>query len=112
VADFIKLTIYATSCVIAIFIIIIEIEKNSKRGDEKMTKLERVSREKFGSMRKLAESLGLTPACIHQVSGGYRRAWPKLRQQIAAALEIQESELFDTAGWPREVERGHEHATM
>jgi len=69
-----------------------------------MTVLQKAARQKFGSLRNLARTLGVAPACILQLNAGYRRAWPRLRQKVAAALEMREEELFDEKGWPREAE--------
>ncbi|MDN5325832.1 MAG: hypothetical protein PWP41_528 [Moorella sp. (in: firmicutes)] len=69
-----------------------------------MTVLQLEATKKYGSLKKLAERLSLTPGCLHQVNAGYRRAWPRLRQQVAAALEMRDDELFDEKGWPREEE--------
>lgn len=69
-----------------------------------MTHLQAAAKKKFGSLRKLAFHLDVTPACVHQVNAGTRKAWPKLRRQVAAALEVREDELFDEKGWPGEAE--------
>ncbi|OIQ12806.1 helix-turn-helix domain-containing protein [Neomoorella thermoacetica] len=69
-----------------------------------MTVLQAEAKKRYGSLRKLAINLGLTPGCLHQINARFRRAWPRLRQQVAAALEMRDDELFDEKGWPREKE--------
>jgi transcriptional regulator with XRE-family HTH domain len=42
----------------------------------------------------LARALGRSPNALYPVLNGQRRAWPKLRREIADYLELPEAELF------------------
>jgi lambda repressor-like predicted transcriptional regulator len=68
-----------------------------------MTELQRVSKDKFGSLRKMARKAGISESSLFLINSGHRKAWPKLRRQIAEAVDMPETELFDTDGWLKEV---------
>jgi putative transcriptional regulator len=65
-----------------------------------MTKLEFVRRNSGLSQTALAHHAGIHPTAITQVEKGNRKPWPKFRAQVAACLNVDESELFEASGWP------------
>lgn len=65
-----------------------------------MTKIEKLAREQFGSLRKMMILSNLKPGTVYPVISGYRRSWPKLRNQLSKVLKVEEVELFDENGWP------------
>jgi len=77
---------------------------NSEHGGAAMTKIEFYRREASLSQSALARRLGISPANIVLVERGHRKPWPKLRRQLAEALGVPETELFDAEGWPLKAE--------
>lgn len=69
-----------------------------------MTKLEFIRREKGLSQRELARRIGINASAVVQIERRNRKSWPKLRKQLSNALETKEKELFDSDGWPTEIE--------
>jgi transcriptional regulator with XRE-family HTH domain len=68
-----------------------------------MNNLEFYRREKGLSQTKLGLRLGIHPTNITMVEREHRRAWPKLRKQLAEELNVVEDQLFDKDG---NVKRG------
>lgn len=68
-----------------------------------MTALQAEAEKKFGSLRKLAMAIELSPGAIHQVAAGHRKAWPKLRRSLGEALGIPDATLFDENGMLKEA---------
>jgi len=65
-----------------------------------MTKLTQLARAQYGSTRKMILAQGLKEGTVYPVLSGYRKAWPRLRQQLATALEVNEGDIFTPDGWP------------
>ncbi len=63
---------------------------------------------KFGSVRKLVIACGLKPQAGYPALSGHEKTWPKLRRDVAAALDMPEEALFDKEGW---VRKRHEALT-
>ncbi|MGG7618967.1 helix-turn-helix domain-containing protein [Bacillus coreaensis] len=63
-----------------------------------MNNLEYYRRKKGISQTQLGIKLGIHPTNITMVEREHRRAWPKLRKQIAIELGVVEDELFDENG--------------
>jgi putative transcriptional regulator len=63
-----------------------------------MNNLEYYRRKKGISQTQLGIKLGIHPTNITMVEREHRRAWPKLRKQIAEELGVVEGELFDEKG--------------
>ncbi|RXZ00951.1 helix-turn-helix domain-containing protein [Fictibacillus sp. S7] len=63
-----------------------------------MNKLEHTRRKLGLSQTQLGLRLGIHPTNITMVERGHRRAWPKLRKQLAEALGVVEEDLFDDYG--------------
>lgn len=74
-----------------------------------MNTIEKMAKEKYGSVHKMLKIFGLRPGTIYPVLGGYRKSWPRLRAQMSQILGAEEDSLFDPHGWPRkeEVRDGH-----
>lgn len=68
-----------------------------------MNAIEFRRREKGLSQADVARRNGLNSSLITQVERLHRRAWPKLRRQLAETLGLPETELFDADGWPRKI---------
>ncbi len=64
-----------------------------------MTNLQAEAEKKFGSLRKLALALNVTPGVVHQVAAGHRRAWPKFRRLVSEKLGVPENQIFTEDGW-------------
>jgi len=63
----------------------------------------KLAREKAGlSQGLLARKTGYSNSVITMTENNYMRSYPKLRERIASALEVQESEIFDEDGWVRD----------
>jgi lambda repressor-like predicted transcriptional regulator len=58
--------------------------------------------KQYGSLRKMSALLNLSPSVLAQVNSGARKPWPKLRVIIASALHMEQDQLFDSNGWPRD----------
>jgi putative transcriptional regulator len=63
-----------------------------------MNNLELYRRKKGISQTQLGLKIGIHPTNITMVERGHRRAWPKLRKQIAEELGVLEELLFDEEG--------------
>lgn len=63
-----------------------------------MNNLEYFRRKKGMSQTQLGIKLGIHPTNITMVEREHRRAWPRLRKQIAIELGVLEDELFDENG--------------
>ncbi|MEM5008355.1 helix-turn-helix transcriptional regulator [Priestia megaterium] len=59
-----------------------------------MNNLELYRRKKGLSQTQLGIRLGIHPNNITMVEREHRRAWPKLRKQIAQELDVPEEQLF------------------
>jgi transcriptional regulator with XRE-family HTH domain len=69
-----------------------------------MTVIEKLAKQNFGSLRQMMLKSGMKPGTVYPALSGFRQPWPKLRAQVAGALNVSESELFEKNGWPREAE--------
>ena len=58
--------------------------------------------KQYGSLRKISASLNLSAGVLAQVNSGARKPWPKLRVVIASALHMEQDQIFDSSGWPRD----------
>ncbi|MGG3466772.1 helix-turn-helix transcriptional regulator [Neobacillus pocheonensis] len=63
-----------------------------------MNNLEFFRRQKGLTQTQLGLKLGIHPTNITMVEREHRRAWPKLRKQIAKELGVLEELLFDANG--------------
>lgn len=68
-----------------------------------MTIVEKVAKEKFGSVRKMFFLSNLKPGTVYPVLAGYRKPWPALRSRLSEVLELKEEEIFGTDGWLKKV---------
>ncbi|WP_432693985.1 helix-turn-helix domain-containing protein [Priestia aryabhattai] len=68
-----------------------------------MTRIEFLRREAGLSQVELAKTIGISSTAIVQVERGHRKCWPKLRNQLAQILKMEEGNLFDEAGWPKKI---------
>lgn len=66
-----------------------------------VTVVEKMAKNKFGSLKKLFEESGIKPSTAYPALCGVRLSWPKFRRQVAAALGVSEDELFEKSGWPK-----------
>ena len=63
-----------------------------------MNNLEYYRRKRRLSQTQLGLKLGIHPTNITMVEREHRRAWPKLRKQLAEELDVGEEVLFDENG--------------
>lgn len=60
-------------------------------------------REKAGvSQGQLARITGYSNSVITLAENNYMKSYPKLREKIAYALNIDEAEIFTDSGWVRD----------
>ncbi|MFJ7995471.1 helix-turn-helix domain-containing protein [Peribacillus frigoritolerans] len=69
-----------------------------------MNNLELYRRKKGMSQTQLGLKLGIHPTNITMVEREHRKAWPRLRKQIADGLGVAEELLFDEEGNLKKVE--------
>ena len=55
--------------------------------------------------KNISDTYGGNPCDISQIERGHRKPWPKLRKAIAAALNVDERDLFEEDGTPLLVDR-------
>lgn len=66
----------------------------------RLAQLLREAREERGlSLRRLAERVGMHHATLGRIEAGEHRPGPETLQRLAAALEIDEADLFAMAGY-------------
>lgn len=63
-----------------------------------MKELEVILLVKNWTQKDLAEAAGYSTSTISQVISGQRKAWPKLRRELAKTLGVEEDFLFDEEG--------------
>ncbi|WP_176544317.1 helix-turn-helix domain-containing protein [Priestia megaterium] len=68
-----------------------------------MTFIEYLRKDKGMSQVQLSRELKINSTAIAQLEKGYRKSWPKLREQLSKILDVKEDVLFDEEGWPRKV---------
>ena len=69
-----------------------------------MTRVEFLRRQKDKTQKELAQEIRNAPCNIAQIERGHRKPWPSIREAIAEALGVNESDLFDEDGKPLEVD--------
>ena len=69
-----------------------------------MTRIEFLRRQQDKTQKELAQDIGHAPCNIAQIERGHRKPWPSIREAIADALGVNESDLFDVNGNPLEVD--------
>lgn len=68
-----------------------------------MTKLELYRRLRGWKQIELAKAADLDKTTVCQTERRIRQPYPRARRQMAAALGVDERELFSPDGWPIEV---------
>jgi putative transcriptional regulator len=68
-----------------------------------VTALEFLRKKSGLTLIELGRTIGINSTSLVQVEKENRKAWPKLRKQLAEALEVQEDILFDEFGWPNKI---------
>lgn len=72
---------------------------------KKPSRLELVRRGKALTLKQLAEKVGVGEGLVAQVEGKHRRAYPKLRTELAKVLGVDEQRLFDEEGFVKTLRR-------
>lgn len=74
---------------------------DDKRAEPvRLAQMLREAREERGlSLRRLAERVGMHHATLGRIEAGEHRPGPETLQRLAAALEIDEADLFSMAGY-------------
>jgi transcriptional regulator with XRE-family HTH domain len=55
------------------------------------------------SQIQLSRELKINSTAIAQIEKGYRKSWPKLREQLSIVFSVREDVLFDEDGWPKKI---------
>ena len=63
-----------------------------------MSELKAIMLERGLTQRELAQKINQSSSTISQILGGFRKPWPKLRREIAEALQVPEGKLFNEEG--------------
>lgn len=69
-----------------------------------MTVIEKLAREKYGSVRKMFLANNIKSGTVYPVLAGYRKPWPKLRARLAELVGVSEQDIFTSDGWLRKAE--------
>lgn len=73
-----------------------------------MTRLREVRRARGLAATDVARRANLHSPNYYRLEAGKTKAGWSLRTRVAAALEVDESELFDRQGWPLPAGGDHE----
>lgn len=69
-----------------------------------MTVIEKLAKEKYGSVRKMFLANNIKGGTVYPVLAGYRKPWPKLRARLAELVGANEQDIFTSDGWIRKAE--------
>ncbi|RXT14859.1 helix-turn-helix domain-containing protein [Ammoniphilus sp. CFH 90114] len=68
-----------------------------------MNSLQHYRMRKGLTTTQLGLMIGMHPANISLVEHGHRKAWPNLRQKLLEVLDTTEDELFNEAGFVKQL---------
>ncbi len=71
---------------------------NTKKGGEYMTAIRKILKGKAETVGDLHRKIGGNRGYLFEICSGTRRATAPMREKIAGALGLPESELFDERG--------------